>query len=969
VSCADGAPATRPARRRSNMDEPRENSAEEIKRLQRCINDLVSVLALPAMWTGAEPTQIAGTLLDTLLAMLRLDLVYVRLKDPVGETQSEMVRVAQSQKLTARPQEIGEAINHSLGDDPQGWPARARDVMGGTELSIVPWPLGLQGEIGVIVACSERADFPRETEKLLLSVAANQASLALTEARLLSEHKRISSELERRVAQRTAELAAANQELQLRVSMLQQIPVAAWSVEPDGSPDIVNHGWLEYTGQTLDYVRSAPEAWMATLHPEDRERASQIYWGGIRSGQGFTMEARFRRAQDGTYRWHLNRAVALRDAAGKITRFVGTSTDIEEQKQSQENYRRAEEKTRSIIDTALDAVVAIDASGAITTWNKQAETVFGWSREEAMGQRLSNLIIPERQRMAHERGLAHFLATGAGPILRRRIELTAVRRNGVEFPVDLEVMPMRVGEDWIFSAFLRDITERKEAEEALRASQRSLTSIINTIPTLAWSTFPDGYCDFTNQSWREFTGLSAEQGRGWGWGASIHPEDLSGLMEYWRSCLASGTPVDTEARMRRFDGEYRWFLFRANPWHDEFGNIVKWYGTNTDIDDRKRAERELQRKEAFLAEAQRLSLTGSFTWRVDTEEISFSEQLYRIFEFEQNSPVTIAQIGSLVHPDDIPVLTEKVILARSGVNDHNYEIRLQMPDGRMKYLRTDAYGSQDRDGRLEYLGVIQDVTERRLSEEALARLQSELAHMTRVMTMGQLTASIAHEVNQPLSGIITNASTCLRMLAADPPNVIGALETTRRTIRDGNRASEVITRLRALYSKKEGSPESMDLNEATEEVIILSLSELQKNRIVLRPELTEQLPPVTGDRVQLQQVIMNLLRNASDAMSAVNDRPRELTIRTEREEGDRVRLTVQDAGVGFDPQAMERLFEAFYTTKNDGMGMGLSVSRSIIESHQGRLWAALNDGPGAAFSFSIPCASKGATDARSLGAH
>jgi PAS domain S-box-containing protein len=815
------------------MEAPRENSTEEIQRLQRCISDLVSVLALPAMWTGAEPTEIVSTLLDTLLGMLRLDLVYVRLKDPIVEVPIERVRVAESRRLPARPQEIGEAIDNWLGVDPQRWPARARDVIGGTELSIAVWRLGLQDEIGVIAAGSERADFPRQTEGLLLSVAANQTSIALKEARLLSEQKRIASELDQRVAQRTAELAAANDELQLRVSMLQQIPVAAWSVEPDGTPDIVNDRWLEYTGQTLDYVRSTPEAWMSTLHPEDRERAATVYWDAIRSGQGFTMEARFLRAQDGTYRWHLNRAVALRDAAGKITRFVGTSTDIEDQKQS----------------------------------------------------------------------------------------------------------------------------------------QRSLTSIIDTVPTLAWSTFPDGYCDFTNQSWRDFTGLSAEQGRGWGWGAAVHPDDLSGLVEYWRACLASGSAVDTEARMRRFDGEYRWFLFRANPLRDESGNIVKWYGTNTDINDRKCAERELQRKEAFLAEAQRLSLTGSFTWRLDTDEISFSEQLYRIFEFEQNSPVTLAQVGTRVHPDDIPLLSERLELARNGINELNYEIRLRMPDGRIKYVRTDAYGSRDRDGRLEYLGAVQDVTERRLSEESLGKLQSELAHMTRVTTMGQLTASIAHEVNQPLSGIITNASTCLRMLAADPPNVNGALETTRRTIRDGNRASEVITRLRALYSKKAGSPESMDLNEATEEVIILSLSELQKNRIVLRPELTEQLPPVMADRVQLQQVIMNLLRNASDAMIAVNDRPRELTIRTEREEGDRVRLTVQDAGVGFDPHAMERLFEAFYTTKNDGMGMGLSVSRSIIESHQGRLWAALNDGPGAAFSFSIPCASSDATQERSLGAH
>jgi signal transduction histidine kinase len=225
-----------------------------------------------------------------------------------------------------------------------------------------------------------------------------------------------------------------------------------------------------------------------------------------------------------------------------------------------------------------------------------------------------------------------------------------------------------------------------------------------------------------------------------------------------------------------------------------------------------------------------------------------------------------------------------------------------------------------------------------------------------------LTASIAHEVNQPLSGIITNASTCLEMLGADPPDVDGARETARRTIRDGNRAADVITRLRALFSKKETTLESMNLNEAAREVIALLRSELQRSRMLLRTELADDLPPVTGDRVQLQQVILNLLRNATDAMNDVDDRPRELVIRTERDDDDRVRLTVQDAGVGFDRQAAGRLFEAFYTTKNGGMGIGLSVSRSIIESHQGRLWAAPNDGPGARFSFSIPRASGGATD-------
>ena len=226
--------------------------------------------------------------------------------------------------------------------------------------------------------------------------------------------------------------------------------------------------------------------------------------------------------------------------------------------------------------------------------------------------------------------------------------------------------------------------------------------------------------------------------------------------------------------------------------------------------------------------------------------------------------------------------------------------------------------------------------------------------MARITTLGVLTASIAHEVNQPLMGIVTNASTCLRMLAADPPNLEGARRTAERSIRDGHRAADVIKRLRSLFGKKGTSTETVDLNEAAREVIALSSSELQRNRVNVQSDLDGNLPLVTGDRVQLQQVILNLLLNASDAMSDVHDRPRKLVIRTELDDEDGVRLSVQDAGPGLDPQSVERLFEAFFTTKDGGMGMGLSVSRYIIESHRGRLWAKSNNGHGASFFFSIP---------------
>ncbi len=254
--------------------------------------------------------------------------------------------------------------------------------------------------------------------------------------------------------------------------------------------------------------------------------------------------------------------------------------------------------------------------------------------------------------------------------------------------------------------------------------------------------------------------------------------------------------------------------------------------------------------------------------------------------------------------------------------------------------------------------IYRDITETKRLQDEQRRYHEillELAHANRIATIGQLSASIAHELNQPLTGIITNCNTCLRMLTGDPPNLDGARETVRRTIRDGNRASEMIARLRALYSKSEIAAELVDLNESTREVIALSLREVQKRRVIVRTELTDDLPLVTGDRVQLQQVVLNLLLNALDAMNGVEDRARQLVIRTERREGDCVCLSLRDSGMGFEPHAMDKLFKAFYTTKHDGMGMGLSLSRSIIESHHGRLWAAPNDGPGATFSFSIPC--------------
>ena len=370
----------------------------------------------------------------------------------------------------------------------------------------------------------------------------------------------------------------------------------------------------------------------------------------------------------------------------------------------------------------------------------------------------------------------------------------------------------------------------------------------------------------------------------------------------------------------------------------------------------RRSEDSYRRWEEFYKEAQRLSLTGGFCWRVSTGKIGWTQQLFRIFEFNPALPVTLDLISSRVHPEDRALLGDMLERVRNEAADFEYEHRLLMPDGSVKYVHLVAHATRDGSGRPEYIGAARDVTQNRVAQDALSTARSELVRVARVTSLGALTASIAHEVNQPLSGIITNASTCLRMLAADPPNIDGARDTARRAIRDVNRASDVIARLRALFTKKSMASEAVDLNEAAREVIALSVSELQRGRVILRSEFAEDLPPVRGDRVQLQQVILNLLLNATDAMSCIEDRPRQLLIKTEREpdEGDLVRLAVRDTGIGFGASGVERLFDAFYTTKSGGMGIGLSISRSIVESHRGRLGATQNEGPGATFWFSIP---------------
>jgi len=370
--------------------------------------------------------------------------------------------------------------------------------------------------------------------------------------------------------------------------------------------------------------------------------------------------------------------------------------------------------------------------------------------------------------------------------------------------------------------------------------------------------------------------------------------------------------------------------------------------------ERFRAENELRRREFLLVTAERISETGSFSWDLVNNKLIWSEQMYHIHELDPNLEPVYPNLRVTVHPDDLPMVDNEIARLFRGEDNPENEKRLLTPDGRVKYISTATRLFHHADGRRECIGVAQDITRRRLAEDALDELRSELAHVTRVTSLGELAASIAHEVNQPLAGIITNASTCLRLLANEPPDIEGAIRTAQRSIRDGNRASEVIRRLRGLYRKQDFAPEPFHLNEAAQEVIAICTHDLQRRRIMLGVDLDDALPHVVGDRIQLQQVILNLVLNAADALGGVNDRPRQIFIRSERGAPDSAQFTVRDTGTGVAPEDRDRIFQAFCTTKPHGMGIGLSVSRSIIDRHGGKLWTVPNEGPGAIFAFSLP---------------
>jgi PAS domain S-box-containing protein len=654
---------------------------------------------------------------------------------------------------------------------------------------------------------------------------------------------------------------------------------------------------------------------------------------------------------------------------------------------------------------------------------------------------------------------------------------------------------------------------RRRAEEALRESQQRWRSLTEALPQLVWGARPDGWCDYFSTQWTKYTGVGESDLLGWRWMEALHPDDREPTRRFWTESVAGRQPYDVEYRVRRSDGSYGWFKTRGTPIRDGDGTIMKWFGTCTDITDRKRAEqalkdqelelrqardlleikvmertKELRRSEAYLEEAQRLSKTGSFGWNVSSGEIYWSEETFRIFEYGPETTPRLEVVLQRTHPEDRARVQQVIDRASRDAKDFDVEHRLLMPDGSVKHVQvvghlietgqpgkselvgavtditvrkhaeaalrqTEAYleeaqrlthtGSwawnvarrenvhwsqehyrlfgldprsdspsfetayqrihpEDRatfnkavdrairersdfevdfrtvlpDGSTKYLrsvghpvfnssgelvefvGTGMDVTERRLAEkerERLRQVQADLAHINRATTIGELTASLAHEINQPIAAAVTDARTCLRWLAREQPDIPEARETAARMVKAVTRASDIISRLRHLFKK--GAPQTnvVDVSEVIQEMVILLRGEASRYSVSIQTDLSANSPRVMADRVQLQQVLMNLMLNGIEAMQDTESGG-QLTIRSQRGEGGQLLISVSDTGVGLPPEQADQIFNAFFSTKAQGTGMGLSISRSIIESHGGRLWATSNSGRGATFNFTLPAA-------------
>jgi PAS domain S-box-containing protein len=619
---------------------------------------------------------------------------------------------------------------------------------------------------------------------------------------------------------------------------------------------------------------------------------------------------------------------------------------LEERRRAEELLREANEQVEMILDSITDKFFVLDKEWRVTRFNKHAE-----DQLKALGKDPANFVGTVLWE--------EFPSPPVEDVFRRAMSERAAITHEHYYPPLGEWVENRLypTPDGGLALFQRYITDRKRAEAALRESEERYRLLVEGVKEYAiFMLDPAGHVRSWNEGAERIKGYRAEE---------IISEHFSRF--YSAGDVARGKPeLHLKMATEKGNCKYEGWKIRKDGTRfyaevvitaltDEAGHLRGFSELTHDITERKRAEDELRRSEGYLAQGQTLSHTGSWAWNVSSGDLFWSDEHFQICGVDPGTEkLSYPNDMHWIHPDDRSFVRQSFEKAIREKSDFEVDCRLVRTDG-IRYVHSLGLPVLNEAGELtEYVGTIIDNTERKRAEEALQKAQAELAHVARVATVGELAASIAHEINQPLGALVINAGTCLRWLGREVPDLDEARKCAERIIKNGLRAGDVIKGIRSLVKKAPAEKERLNINETIREVIALAAGELTLNGVMLSMELQPDIPLLMGDRVQLQQVVLNLILNSTEAMSGVGWPVRELVIRSQESKPGEVMVTVRDSGTGLGPHDAERIFNSFFSTKSGGLGLGLSISRTIIEAHGGRLWAMQNSDRGATFQFVLP---------------